>query len=292
MGVAFPLREHQLITPAEMREKGIDPELLGVLRNGSNNAGEQSRSKSKSKSMAHKRSSGLGGDVSNAVRNLKAERNLKDKYIGEILRRWWYVFPEQAKKQAQFDKEVEDAWKGAREQAGKMPMNPHLSKADQQVLHANKVQHIAQCKLATRASVSGGLKSNKLTCLPFQDFFNKFKKEGHTGTAAQLKSHCYELTDYPGVFRNGEGQIFDLRPQPQISYSFLDGYDGGNCNKAAASTASSVTTLKKLLTKGIENQVEKLKGFMKQNKHRPEDEVLLGELEGDLKQLRNGGLKA
>merc|ERR1712194_253310 len=99
MGVAFPLREHQLITPAEMREKGIDPELLGVLRNGSNNAGEQSRSKSKSKSMAHKRSSGLGGDVSNAVRTLKAERNLKDKYIGEILRRWWYVFPEQAKKQ-------------------------------------------------------------------------------------------------------------------------------------------------------------------------------------------------
>merc|ERR1712194_306933 len=169
---------------------------------------------------------------------------------------------------------------GAREQAGKMPLNGHLSKVDQQILHTNKIQHIAQTKLVNRPSIQAGLKSNKLTCLTFQDFYDKFKKQGNN-------THCYEMSDYPGVFRNGEGKIYDLRPQPQISYSYLNGYDSVNNNNGAA-----VTTLKKLLTKGVETQIDNLKGFIKQHhKNRPEDEALLMELEQELKQLKNGGLK-
>ena len=207
----------------------------------------------------------------------QAGRGPKDDLIADVLRRWWFVFPDIAERQRKFDAEVDTARERAAEKLRKIDKTS--GKRASASAFAARVNAEAQKNLINRASVAAEVKKLGLRHVTYDEFwatygeetFEPKKKKSKVSIGSDKRTTVYELMQFPGFFRSSEGTLFDARPQPRISHEFL---------KEKYTNAE----LKKLVEVGIGRQIVELKkknATVKWNA--PEDENLLKMLEKESK---------
>ncbi|CAD7927693.1 unnamed protein product [Amoebophrya sp. A25] len=227
-------------------------------------------------------------------------RAMKQDLVARILCRWWYAFPENV---------ITEAEQRERSRAGLELQG--LTELSLSEFWSKFGEHAAGADEASDNSARGGGKAEKAARkLGFSDedaaknadgesingeptsSAEKGKKEMKKGgkkrssVASSAKADqdeadgdrtkfVYSLSQFPGVFRNCENELFDFRPQPRICYAFLE-------RKPEAE-------LRRILKKALEAQKMALELKM-QNENRwsyPYDRALILDLEGQIRDLRN-----